>query len=407
MDELQRFLNSLGIPFNKRDTPSFSKSPQQIPIPNCTEINNRYGTVYRIHEFIPGAKEQIVSEIPAEIIKWLKTHSNVDPLALNDFFFVDVETSGDYGLAGVLCFLIGIGKLDQNGIHLSQYLILHPEDEFAQLWEVEKAFLTAKGLITYNGKSFDLPLLQSRFQYHHIPLPLQDLIHIDLLHLSRKIYKNHPPNRALKSMEAKVLGVERKVEDIPGWMIPSIYRDFLLTQDFSFLLPILYHNKMDVTSLVYLYDHTVKLITELEKPSTNIEICFNIADFFVSIGNIDRAIAIYQNCWSAEMEEGQEIVCLEKLGGLYKKQKLYDQANHYWHEAAKKGSLIAHNELIKYHLREKNLSSARFWAQKAQCIIETKAMDRFDRMKWQAELKILLARLDKAEENYNKKRKVK
>lgn len=398
MDDLHRYLSSLGISQSRQELSSHhQRSPNPPPFPNATAITNPYGTVYLIHEVFPITEKIHSFGIPAEIQKWTGIQNPTQFLAIEDFLFVDIETTGTYGGAGVICFLVGIGQLMPNELHLSQYLILHPEDELAQLMELEKIFLSAKGIMTYNGKSFDLPLIQSRYQFHQIPLPTTDLLHIDLLHLARRIWKHHLPSRTLRTMEASLLGIQRKIDDIPGWMIPDIYRDFLLSQDASFLTPVLSHNRMDVFSLAHLYLHITNFFTRPpENLPQNAEIFFQLANFYQSIGETAQAIEAYLTCRPHLQEESKRLSILENLAFLYKKQKEYAQAEETWREAASLGSLKAHLELIKYYLHiKKDVNQARLWVEAALKLLETKNMDRFERAKWQSELQYRLERLNK------------
>lgn len=396
MNELHRYLNSLGIPLPQAQTDTkTSASPHQTPLPNSQVIDSPFGSVYLLEEKITIPNKGLPSTVPPEIVKCSDVKHQDENFSIDELLFIDVETSGEYGGAGVICFLVGLGRVIENAIHLSQVLILHPEDELAQLIQLEKIFLSAKGFLTYNGKSFDLPLLQARFQFHQIPVPTRYSLHIDLLLLSRKIWKHHCPNRTLRSMEATVLGIERAVEDIPGWMIPSIYRDFLLTQDASFLTPVLYHNKMDVLSMVYLYFHIVDLLGHpMDGLQETAEVFLGLASFFQSIGEVNRAIEAFETCQPLLLEESQRITFSENLGSLYKKQKRYQQAIKNWQEAARLGSLSAHLELAKYyeHL-EKDPNQARQWVEVALKVLAEKKIDRFERLKWEKELQYRLERL--------------
>lgn len=396
MNELHRYLTSLGIPLPQAQTDTKTPaSPHPTPLPNSQVINYPFGSVYLIEEKITIPNEGLPSKVPPEIVKWSGVKHKDKNFSIDELLFIDVETSGEYGGAGVICFLVGLGRVSNNAIHLSQVLILHPEDELAQLIQLEKIFLSAKGFMTYNGKSFDLPLLQARFQFHQIPVPTRDSLHIDLLLLSRKIWKHHSPNRTLRSMEATVLGIERAVEDIPGWLIPSIYRDLMLTQEASFLTPVLYHNKMDVLSMVYLYFHIVDLLAHpMDGLQETAEVFLGLASFYQSIGEIDRAIEALETCQPLPLEEYQRITLSENLGSLYKKQKRYQQAIENWQKAARLRSLSAHVELAKYYEHiEKDPNQARQWVERALKVLAEKKIDRFERLKWEKELQYRLERL--------------
>ncbi|PWH17238.1 MAG: hypothetical protein DDG59_08350 [Anaerolineae bacterium] len=396
MDEIHRYLKSLGIPLAQPAPQSnLPRISQPATLPNSRMINHPFGSVCVIVENIPLTDPARSFEIPVEIIQWLGLKKPNPRFSVEDFLFIDVETSGEYGGAGVLCFLVGVGRISNRAVQLSQYLLLHPEDELAQLLELEKILLSAKGFMTYNGKSFDLPLLQARFQFHHIPSPLHEGLHIDLLQLTRKIWKNHSPNRALRTMEATVLGIQRAVDDIPGWMIPSIYRDYLLTQDTSFLTPILYHNKMDVLSLAYLYLHIADLFSHLIEPTPeNAPTYFRLANFYQSIGETKRAILAYEACQPYLLDEDQSLHTLETLGHLYKKEKSYRNAVDQWQKAAQLGSLSAHLELAKYYERiEKDPTTAETWIRAALNVLDHAKLNHFERSKWQKELQYRLERL--------------
>jgi uncharacterized protein YprB with RNaseH-like and TPR domain len=396
MNEIHRYLTSLGIPLPRLETDiKAPATPHPITLPNSQGIHHPFGSVYLIQETISLPDKEFPSKVPPEIIKWSCLKHQDENFSIEELLFIDVETSGEYGGAGVVCFLVGIGRVSANALHLSQVLILHPEDELAQLIELEKIFLSAKGFLTYNGKSFDLPLLHARFQFHQIPVPVQKGLHIDLLLLSRKIWKNHSPNRTLRAMEATVLGINRSLEDIPGWQIPSIYRDFLLTRDESFLTPVLYHNKMDVLSMVFLYFHIVDLFAHpIEGSKENAEVYFGLASFYQSIGEIERAIEAFETCQPLPLEESQRINLSMNLGLLYKKQKRYQKAIKHWQEAARLGSLPAYLELAKYyeHLG-KDPNKARNCIEAALKALEEKKIDRFERLKWERELQYRLERV--------------
>jgi uncharacterized protein YprB with RNaseH-like and TPR domain len=171
------------------------------------------------------------------------------------FAFLDTETSGLAGGTGTYAFMIGIGKFVEEGFRLSQFFMRDPIEEPAQLAAVLGALDGCKVLVTYNGKSFDVPLLNTRFITNGEPPPLKSFADIDLLHLARRFWRDRLQSRTLGSIEENILGVVRTEEDIPGWMVPTIYFEYIKTGDARPLSNVFYHNAMDILSLATLLNH--------------------------------------------------------------------------------------------------------------------------------------------------------
>lgn len=133
---------------------------------------------------------------------------------------------------------------------LEQLLLRAPEDEAALLDYLVGRLEQASLLITYNGKTFDMPLLGCRFVMHRIPAP-KAIPHLDLLHVARRLHKERLGQCRLISLESGVLGFERQ-EDIPGGEIPPLYGHYLRTGDSSALWPVVEHNALDVMSMAAL-----------------------------------------------------------------------------------------------------------------------------------------------------------
>ncbi|MDR1136984.1 MAG: ribonuclease H-like domain-containing protein, partial [Synergistaceae bacterium] len=120
---------------------------------------------------------------------------------------------------------------------------------------VDAGISTDTTLVTYNGSTFDLPMLHTRHIMSRLRPPWKSSPHIDLLHLSRRLYRGYLKSCSLGSVERHILGMQRNGEDVPGSMIPSLYRQFLYTLDASGLGGVFYHNRLDIASLASLYCH--------------------------------------------------------------------------------------------------------------------------------------------------------
>lgn len=172
--------------------------------------------------------------------------------------FFDTETTGLKGV-GTQIFLLGYLKLEQEMFVLTQYVLADPGNEVAFLSE-GNIWASDQTIVTYNGKSFDWPQLETRWTLNRVHLPqLVKPKHIDLLHSTKRIWKNDMEKMKLTSVEKDKLGFER-VGDIPGFLAPVIYLDAVKSGVATSLMKVLYHNEWDLLSLITLYIHSSLLL---------------------------------------------------------------------------------------------------------------------------------------------------
>jgi uncharacterized protein YprB with RNaseH-like and TPR domain len=175
--------------------------------------------------------------------------------------YLDTETTGLGGGAGTLAFLIGLAWFEGDELWLEQLLLTSPSDEPALLESLDERLANASMLVTFNGKSFDWPLLLGRYVMNRREQPVT-LPHLDLLHVARRIHKRRLGSVTLKRLEGEVLGLERG-KDVDGAEIGPRYAHFLRSGDESALAQVIEHNATDVLSmaaLVGLYGEPVELL---------------------------------------------------------------------------------------------------------------------------------------------------
>lgn len=160
--------------------------------------------------------------------------------------FFDTETTGLSGGAGNLIFQAGLGYLDEGGLTVHQYFLSSPAEETRMLAELSAHFTRRPVVVTYNGKSFDMPLLNTRHILNRMPEP--DVRVLDLLHATRFIWRHRLQGFRLGEVEQHILGIRRQ-GDLPGALVPGVYRDYLLGRDNGQATEILRHNLQDVVSL--------------------------------------------------------------------------------------------------------------------------------------------------------------
>jgi len=177
----------------------------------------------------------------------------------SDFLFLDLETMGLF--AGQPLVVAGLARLEpDNTIVVEQYVVRDFPDELALLAEVNRQVGDHKVMVTYNGKSFDLPFLTGRSAYYGIRLRAPR-VHFDLLHFCRRAWKGELEGCSLRSIEQTILGLSRDT-DLPGELVPEFYYEYLRTGNAGFLKPIVDHNRQDVESLVNVFSSLVERWSE-------------------------------------------------------------------------------------------------------------------------------------------------
>ncbi|WP_342472302.1 ribonuclease H-like domain-containing protein [Metasolibacillus sp. FSL H7-0170] len=206
-----------------------------------------------------------------ELVAALEIWENADiehPYALHTkerIVFWDTETTGLKG-TGTHIFLLGFLQQDEDEFVLTQYVLADPANEVAMLFE-SKLWQRSTTLVSYNGKSFDWPQLETRWTLNRQTLPpLKEQKHIDLLHSSKRLWKNDLEKMKLVQVEEEKLGFKRQ-GDIPGHLAPIIYFDAVKSGQAEVLMKVLLHNEWDLLSLITLYIHQTKLLFSGEQES--------------------------------------------------------------------------------------------------------------------------------------------
>ena len=193
-------------------------------------------------------------ELPEDLLEGLSEGAipRAHPLK---WAFLDTETTGLAGGTGTYAFLIGVGAIDETGFRLRQFFMRDYGEEPSLLSRLHQHLSQFDVLITYNGKAYDQPLLETRFRMcraHGAPRhPFDRMQHLDLLFGARRLWKLRLDSCRLMDLENQVLGVERD-GDLPGEMIPYCYFDFLRSRHAFKVVPIFHHNAIDILSLACL-----------------------------------------------------------------------------------------------------------------------------------------------------------
>jgi uncharacterized protein YprB with RNaseH-like and TPR domain len=311
--------------------------------------------------------------------------------------FLDTETSGLAGGTGTFAFLVGAGRYTHDGFHLAQFFMRDPLEEPALLLAFEEFLAPCQTIISFNGKAFDVPLLNTRYTLQGWKSPFINLNHIDLLHLSRRLWRDRLPSRTLANLEVQILHANRTDEEIPGWMIPQIYFDYLWDGDARPLQRVFYHNAMDVVSLAALLNHTSSLIEDPfpQNISEYIDLAA-VARLLEDLGHTERAVELYETCVKSELPEDIYYDTLFRLSLLHKHNNNYRAAIPLWEQAASRRKLYAYEELAKYfEHHSQDLEMALKWTREAIEYIDTAGLTSPELLLWKPEFQHRLQRLQR------------
>lgn len=182
--------------------------------------------------------------------------------------FFDIETTGLSGGAGTLAFLVGCGWFEATGrFTVRQFFLAGPAGERAMLDALARVFDDASLIVTYNGRTFDVPFMETRWAFHRTAAPTDDLVHFDMLPPARRLWGRRDLARpdadgcSLSAIERRVLGFHR-FNDVPGFEIPARYFQFLRSGDASLIEGVLEHNRHDLVSLAAVMSHALWMVQE-------------------------------------------------------------------------------------------------------------------------------------------------
>ena len=290
--------------------------------------------------------------------------------------FVDTETTGLSGAAGTYAFLIGAGRFEDGAFHVRQFFMRHPGEEAAQLAELEDWVAGCTGLVTFNGKAFDAPLLATRYMMNGRPDPLAAARHLDLLPAARRMWRRRLPNCRLVSLESHVLGLER-VDDVPGWLVPERYLRYQREGDARPLEGIFRHNALDILSMVSLVTCMARSWERPDEALAHARDWLSLAKAYERAKRLDRAMDACQAALAAGLAHPGEVdEAFERLSLSARRQGDWDRAVAIWEDlvaAERPRRLFPFEELAKYHEHravERDLAAALALTERGHALVE-------------------------------------
>jgi len=402
MTELSDKLKSLGVQVGAKNLP-----PPKPRRGNSIEqvVNGRlhvtpFGEAFVVEQTYPPDYRHGNVALPLTTsLQPIADWANESRIATSDprhLVFLDTETSGLAGGTGTYAFLIGLGRYDETGFQLTQIFMRDPIEEPAALAALTEFLQPLDALVTFNGKSFDAPLLRNRYILNQHDIPFADAAHLDLLPLARRLWRDRLESRALKSLEEHILGAVRTEDEVPGWLIPQMYFDYLASGDARPMKGVLYHNAMDVVAMAALLNHIAQLLND---PLTfavehGIDI-IAIGKLYEDLGRWDDAAKLYARGLELDLSEAAFRETVRRYSYLQRKRGDVSSAIELWRGAAGTKQVYAYVELAKYYEHKaRDHAEAIAQTHAALEIVQAPDFPRDARKQWQKDLEHRLKRLE-------------
>lgn len=263
--------------------------------------------------------------------------------ALERALFLDTETTGLSGGAGTLAFLTGLGWIEDGRFIVEQYFLRDYSEEPFMLARIAQRLAGRTHLITFNGKSFDCPLLESRFTLARMRGQWRELGQIDLLHPARRIWKLRLERCSLGALEEQVLGVAREC-DIPGAQVPERYFAYLKTRDFDSMREVIEHNRQDIVTLMLLMGRMAELFRAPLTAGYQQDI-YSLGRALEKRGSDKRAL----ECFRASSHGLMAARASTSMSMMLKRRRALDEAMAVWRDMQARGlgGLMPYIELSK------------------------------------------------------------
>jgi len=282
----------------------------------------------------------------------------MDGFDLAGAVFLDTETTGLAGGTGTAAFLVGVAFLDGDRFRVRQYFMRDYPEEAAMLRGLAQDLRGFKHLVTYNGRTFDVPLLEARYRLSREPYPFAEWPHLDLLHPARRLWKERLDSCRLQFLETELLGVHR-YGDVPGADIPRIYFDYVRSRgrDARALAGVLEHNRLDVLSLAALAVLACDWVQEARAEDPRDVYC--LGRVFERAELYERSDEQYRRLVTGGAADALRVPSLLRLAARAKRTGDHRAAASLWEEAAEAGDCHALRELAVFHEhRSRDLAAA-------------------------------------------------
>jgi uncharacterized protein YprB with RNaseH-like and TPR domain len=341
--------------------------------------------LFAAHRHHGSADIGALSDLSADLLGTI-SGGTIPAARPEEWAFLDTETTGLGGssASGTCAFLIGVGRIEREGFRVRQFFMRDLGEESSLLDAVSRHLEPFRVLITYNGRAFDQPLLESRYRWHRARPPFARLGHLDLLHGARRLWKLRFESCRLVDLESQVLGVERD-GDIPGALIPYVYFEYLRTGLLTRLLPVFEHNAIDILTLACLTGIVPEAFNDpASRKLRHASEMAGLARWLGAAGDLEGARALLRRAIDtqpgAHLRDELLFQALWDLSQLERKLEARDAALEIWENLASGLNpfrVRAIEELAKhYEHRAKDRAEALKWTRAARELVDSPELAR-------------------------------
>jgi uncharacterized protein YprB with RNaseH-like and TPR domain len=319
------------------------------------ELNrNIYGECIVVEKEFEADLEEVFEEsfeFKGETVARLANDLSLSGFDIQKTVFLDTETTGLAGGTGTYAFLVGLGFFKNDLFKLKQYFMRDLHEEKALLLSLQKDLERFDFVVSYNGKRYDIPLLNTRFIVNRIRFESGNLLHLDLLYPTRRVWKRRLADCSLSNVESRILNVYRK-SDVPGEMVPQIYFDFIRLGETQLLKRVFDHNAYDIVSMVSLLKALCICFDnpETEKVLDPVDL-YSLGRFHFLSGETQKSIRFFNLASQGSLDDELTLETGKLCSLAHKKLGGWREAEEIWLNLIKKHpeNFFSYEELAKYY----------------------------------------------------------
>jgi uncharacterized protein len=321
----------------------------------ATPCRNAHGECLAVRRWFDGhdcegpldvSLRRLLADVPEEAL---------DP---TQWLFLDTETTGLAGGTGTYAFLVGLAWWDAGGLEVEQLFLRDHSEEHAMLEALAARMAERRVLVTFNGRSFDWPLLETRYRMTRRISAMTPAAHLDLLHPARQLWRLKFGSVRLMELERNVLipdcGIAwRREGDIPGELIPQAYFSYLRGGGPEALSQVFRHNQMDLRGLAALATRLVALLADPHRASSDALELYGLSRLMERRGHRPDARLLYESALAAGLPEEADRAARRELARLAKRERDFDRATELWEDilGETRDGLDAYEQLAMYYER--------------------------------------------------------
>jgi len=319
----------------------------------ATPLRNSHGECLSVRRWFDGhdcaasvdsALRRLLAAVPQEAL---------DP---SQWLFLDTETTGLAGGTGTYAFLVGLAWWDAGGLEVEQLFLRDYSEEHAVLETLAARMAERRVLVTFNGRSFDWPLLETRYRMTRRIQASPPAAHLDLLHPARQLWRLKLGSVRLMELEQHVLvplgGIDwRREGDIPGALIPQAYFSYLRGGGPEALSQVFRHNQMDLRGLAALAARLVSLLTDPDAATSDALELYGLSRLVERCGAPQEARRLFERALAAGLPEEADRAARRELARLAKREQDFERATELWEDllGESRDGLDAYEQLAIYY----------------------------------------------------------